>query len=150
MAEDACPLCAKHRGEGPLVCPVIVADDLVVVTHRATGSLGYVFLETRRHVAYVHQLTEAEAAAVGRLRTRVAAALAAELDVEYVFSMVVGTGVAHFHEHVFVRHVGTPADLRWSEPWAGAPTGDIGSLVERLRARLLGRADPVAPPLDQQ
>ena len=37
--EDDCLLCAKQRGVGPLVCPVIFADDLVVVTHRATGSL---------------------------------------------------------------------------------------------------------------
>ena len=135
-ADGDCQLCAKHRGEGPLVCPVIYADDLVVVTHRATGSLGYVFLETTRHVPYVHQLTEAEAAAIGRIRTRVAAALAAELDVEYVFTMVVGTGVAHFHEHVFVRHLGTPADLSWNDPWPGAPTGDIDALVASLRTRL--------------
>ena len=150
MAEDDCLLCAKQRGEGPLVSPVIYADDLVVVTHRATGSLGYVFLETTRHVPYVHQLTGAEAAAIGGIRTRVAAALAAELDVEYVFTMVVGTGVAHFHEHVFVRHVGTPPDLPWAVPWVDAPTGDIGSLVDRLRARLSDRAEPAVPPLDQQ
>lgn len=137
-ADDDCPLCAKQRGEGPLVCPVVYADDLVVVTHRATGSLGYVFIETTRHVPYVHQLTDAEAAAVGRIRTRVAAALAAELPVEHVFTMVVGTGVAHFHEHVFVRHVGTPPELAWGEAWSDAPTGDIGLLVAKLRARLVG------------
>jgi len=137
-AEDDCPLCAKQRGEGAFVCPVIYADDLVVVTHRATGSLGYAFIETTRHVPYVHQLTDAEAAAVGRIRSRVAAALAVELPVEHVFTMVVGTGVAHFHEHVFVRHVGTPPDLPWDAPWAGAPTGDIDSLVDRLRDRLVG------------
>ena len=58
-AEDDCPLCAKQRGEGPFVCPVIYTDDLVVVTHRATGSLGYGFIETTRHVPYVRQLTAA-------------------------------------------------------------------------------------------
>ncbi len=136
VAEPDCVLCAKQRGEGPLVCPVIFADDLVVVTHRASGALGYVFIETNRHVAYVHQLTDAEAAAVGQVRSRVAAALAAELDVEYVFSMVVGTGVAHFHEHVFVRHVGTPPDLPWDKPWLDAPTGDIDALVTRLSGHL--------------
>ena len=137
-AEDGCPLCAKQRGEGAFVCAVIYADDLVVVTHRATGSLGYVFIETTRHVPYVHQLTDAEAAAVGRIRSRVAAALAAELPVEHVFTMVSGRDVEHFHEHVFVRHIGTPPDLAWGEPWPDAPTGDIGVLVERLRARLVG------------
>ena len=38
-AGDNCLLCAKQRGEGPWVCPVIFRDDLVLVTHRATGSL---------------------------------------------------------------------------------------------------------------
>jgi hypothetical protein len=38
-AADNCPLCDKQRGEGPWVCPVIFRDDLVLVTHRATGSL---------------------------------------------------------------------------------------------------------------
>ena len=97
------------------------------------------FVETTRHVPYVHQLTDAEAAPWSvrsgpgsRRRWRLS------LPVEYVFAMVSGRGVAHFHEHVFVRHVGTPPDLPWSEPWAEAPTGDIGSLVERLRARLGG------------
>ena len=137
-ADDSCPICAKHRGQGDLVGPVIFSDELIMITHRAGGSLGYAFIETTRHVPYVHQLTDAEAAAVGRIRSRVAAALAVELPVEHVFTMVVGTGVAHFHEHVFVRHVGTPPDLPWDAPWAGAPTGDIDSLVDRLRDRLVG------------
>ena len=70
VAAADCVLCAKQRGEGPWVCPVVYADDLVVVTHRVTGSLGYVFLETTRHVAFVHQLSKTEASAVGRIRTR--------------------------------------------------------------------------------
>lgn len=67
-----------------------------------------------------------------------AAALRAELEVEFVCTMVSGMTVDHFHEHVFVRHVGTPTDLPWREPWADAPTGDIDDLVQRLRARLVG------------
>ena len=95
------------------------------------------FIETIRHVSYVHQLTVDEAAAVGRIRTRVAAALAAGLPVEHVFTMVAGRDVAHFHERVFVRHIGTPPELPWGEPWPDAPTADIPALVERLRARLV-------------
>ena len=67
-----------------------------------------------------------------------AAALQAELDVEFVFTLVSGVSVAHFHEHVFVRHVGTPPEVPWREPWSGAPTGDIEVLVKKLRARLAG------------
>jgi diadenosine tetraphosphate (Ap4A) HIT family hydrolase len=135
---EDCPICAKHRGDGPLVGPVIFTDDLIVLTHRATGSLGYAFIEPRRHVPYLDQLSDEEASAVGLIRTRLAAALKAELAVEHVFTMVVGTGVAHVHEHVFVRHVGTPPDLPWWQSWSGAPTGDIDAVVARLAMRLAG------------
>lgn len=134
--DDSCPICAKHRGEGSLVGPVIFADELIMITHRATGSLGYAFIETRRHVPYVDELSDEEAAVIGLMRARLAAALAAELPVEHVHTMVVGTGVAHFHEHVFVRHLGTPPDLPWNEQWPDAPRGDIEALVARLSARL--------------
>ena len=136
--EADCPICAKHRGEGELVGPVIYADQLIMITHRATGSLGYAFIETRRHVPYVDQLSDAEAASVGSARSRLAAALAAELAVEHVHAMVAGIGVAHVHEHVFVRHLGTPVRVGWDEPWADAPTGDIAPLVARLAERLRG------------
>lgn len=102
-----CQICAKHQGSGLLVGPVIFADDLVTISHRADGWLGYAFIETRRHVSKLEELTGAEAVAVGMMRSRLATALAAELAVEHVHSMVAGLGVPHFHEHVFVRHRGT-------------------------------------------
>ena len=43
--DETCPVCAKHRGEGPLQGPVLYADDLVVVSHRADGLLGHAFVE---------------------------------------------------------------------------------------------------------
>lgn len=138
-ADDAgldCPICAKHRGLGPLVGPRIYADDRVVVSHRAEGSLGYAFIETRRHVDHLAELTEDEARVIGIVRSRLAQGLAAELAVEHVHAMVAGLGVEHFHEHVFVRHRGAPAVIGWVEPWPAAPTGDIQALVRRLAVHL--------------
>ena len=132
----ACPVCEKHAGRGPLVGPVVHQDVLLHVAHRADGSLGHVFVETRRHVAHLDQLSDAEAEAVGRTVVRLARALRAELDVEHVHTFVAGLAVAHFHQHVLVRHVGTPAGHPWSEPWPGAPRGDVDALVVRLRRRL--------------
>jgi diadenosine tetraphosphate (Ap4A) HIT family hydrolase len=117
---------------GPLVGPLISADEQIVITHRARGSLGYAFIEPRRHVDHLAELTEDEARAIGVLRSRLARALAAELAVQHVHAMVAGLGVPHFHEHVFVRHRGTPADVGWAEPWSEAPVGDIEELVGRL------------------
>ncbi|MEV6242581.1 HIT domain-containing protein [Lentzea sp. NPDC051838] len=122
---EGCLVCAKHRGVGPLVGPVVFEDDLVVVSHRPGDVLGYLFVETRRHVPYLDELTVEEAEAVGRAARSAAAGLRAELDLEFVFSAIVGRAVAHFHQHVFARHQGTPEALPWDEEWSGAPTGDV-------------------------
>ena len=132
---DECLICAKHRGSGPLAGPMVFEDDLVVVSHEPGEVLGHLFVETRRHVATLDLLTVAEAEAVARAVRLVAVGLRAELDPEYVFSAVVGRAVAHFHQHVFVRHRGTPDDLAWHEDWPEAPTGDAADLCARLRAR---------------
>ncbi|NGY59621.1 HIT domain-containing protein [Lentzea sp. NEAU-D13] len=132
---DECLICAKHRGSGPLAGPVVFEDDLVVVSHQPGEVLGHLFVETRRHVATLDLLTVAEAEAVARAVRLVAVGLRAELDPEFVFSAVVGRAVAHFHQHVFVRHRGTPDEVPWDEDWPEAPTGDAADLCARLRTR---------------
>ena len=116
--------------------PTIYEDDLIHVAHRATGSLGYVFVDTQRHVPYLDQLTDAEAEAVGRTAARLARGLRAELDVEFVHTFVAGLAVPHFHQHVFVRHVGTPTEYEWWHQWPDAPHGDIAALARRLAPHL--------------
>ncbi|HET8684819.1 MAG TPA: histidine triad (HIT) protein [Micromonosporaceae bacterium] len=147
-----CPICAKHRGEGPLVGPVIWRDELLVVTHRRVGEdgtviLGYLFVETLRHVAYLDGLTDDEAGAVGRAVRRAARGLRAELAPEFVFSAVIGTGVPHFHQHVFPRYPDTPEEYDWaaSAQWPGAPHGgpaELADLCARLRSYLAPAGRP--------
>lgn len=137
MPDDDCLICRKHRGEGPLVGPVVHVDDLISVSHRATGALGYLFLESRRHVPYLDGLTDAEAEALGRTTTRLARALRAELDVAYVHAFTTGHSIAHVHQHVVVQHAGTPAEQPWWREWAGAPQGDVAALAARLARRLV-------------
>ncbi|WP_410654633.1 hypothetical protein [Amycolatopsis sp. lyj-112] len=58
----------------------------------------------------------------------------AELAPEHVFSAIAGRSVAHFHQHVFVRHQGTPEEIGWMNgpSWTDAPLADIGALCGRL------------------
>jgi diadenosine tetraphosphate (Ap4A) HIT family hydrolase len=114
---------------------VVWADDLVVVTHRPGDFPGYLFVETRRHVAGLDELTEAEAPAVAGAAWVGARALRAELAPESVHAAIAGRSVAHFHQHVFVRHPGTPAGLGWMDvDWPGAPRGGVATLCGRLSA----------------
>lgn len=141
VTSESCPICAKHRGEGPLVGPVLHEDRLVVVSLRSDGPVGYAFVETRRHVAGLEGLTPEEAAALGRATTGLARALAAVLPVERVHTFVAGLGVDHLHQHVYVRLRGTPADAPWWPPTGATTAVDRPELVPRLREHLLRPAD---------
>ena len=57
---------------------------------------------------YLADLTDRGAEAIGRVVRRATVALRTELAPDFVFTMVVGMGIAHFHQHLFVRHAGTP------------------------------------------
>jgi ATP adenylyltransferase len=143
MSDGGCVICAKLRGEGPLAGPFVWQDDLVSVSHVQPGNepvvLGHLVVETRRHAAYLDGLTDTEAAAVGVAARTAAKALRAELDVAFVHAAVVNTGMEHFHQHVYVRHRGTPDEYRWhrADEWPDAPHGDaaaVAELSERLRS----------------
>jgi ATP adenylyltransferase len=141
VTDPGCAICAGHRGEGDLVAPVVWRDDLVWVKHLVDGArpvtLGHLVVETDRHAPFVDSLTDEEAAAVGRAVRDAARALRSELDVEAVHAAVINTRLEHFHEHVLVRHRGTPTDVSWHQvdEWSEAPTGgpsEVAGLCERL------------------
>jgi ATP adenylyltransferase len=136
VSAEACPICRKHRGEGPLVGPVLHEDALVLVSLRRDGPPGYAFVETRRHVGGLEDLTPDEAAAVGRLTSRLALGLSRELDAERVHSFVAGLGVEHLHQHVYVRPRGTPPDAPWWPPTPLRGPLDPEDLAARLRPYL--------------
>jgi ATP adenylyltransferase len=132
---DDCPICAKHRGEGPLGGELVGRWDRFWVYHappdeHGLASLGYLFIETDRHVPYLADLSPDEAAALGRLRTRLAYALRKATDAEFVLAAVIGLGVAHFHEHLLARFRGTPADVPWHASDDAAPRADQAAIIE--------------------
>lgn len=155
MVDDPAPeclICDKLRGVGPLVTPAIRRDELVSVSHRqvdpdGTAPLGHLVVESIRHVPYLDDLTEAETTAMADAVRRSARALRAELEPAFVFTMVIGMGIAHVHQHVLVRHPRTPHDVPWhaSLDWSDAPRGDaadIAVLSTRLAARFAAASLP--------
>lgn len=139
-----CPICEKHRGRGPLVGERVWEDEHVLAYHArrdtVDGYLGYLFVETRRHVPSLASLTDDEAHALATARSRLARALEAA-GAEHVYSFVFDH-LPHHHEHVVARHPGAPEEFRGVRvtDWPDAPRGDDDAVVaycERLR-KLLG------------
>lgn len=122
---EGCPLCERHRGAGPLAGTPLYEDPLVLAYHAPAGEtggyLGYVFVETRRHVGGLAARTDDEVVAEARLVARVAAALEAT-GAEHVYTFVFDH-VAHHHAHVVARHPGTPREYWGSrvDEWPDAP-----------------------------
>ena len=141
---DACVICQKHLGHGPLTGEFVGRSDGFRIYHAMTNEagtapLGWLFIESERHVPYLADLTEQEATALGRLRSRLAAAVRKVLGAEYVLTFVLGLGVAHFHEHVVPRMPGTPDDVAWYASTDALPKAgprDVAELAQGLRSAL--------------
>lgn len=122
--------------------PSVVAAEEYVVVSQLSGHedvyLGYLFVEARRHVSELGDLTADEAAAVGRAAVRWSRALQDVAGAEHVYAAVIGHNVAHFHLHLILRYPGTPREFWWTrvDEWPDAPRGgeaEVAALVERLR-----------------
>lgn len=140
-----CLVCRKHRGEVAVPGGIIFEDDLVSISHAQLWGeekdhyLGHVFVETRRHVPELADLTEQEAQAVGLYTSRVAKALLQTEGMEHVYTFFIGDGVPHVHIHVIGRYPGAPREY-WGpkvDDWPEAPRGgeaEIAQVAARLRA----------------
>ncbi|WP_084524203.1 HIT family protein [Nocardia inohanensis] len=139
-----CMICDKHQGTGPLVSPVVHADDLVMITHRpAQGDWarpGYLFVEPRRHVATLDLLDDAETIAFAHAVRSSITALRRVLEPAHVFTFVAGMSAAgvHLHQHIFTRPSGATRDIPWhNADFLGAPripASDLVALCAQLAA----------------
>ena len=139
-----CLICEQIAAVDALPGGALVDESLVVAYHLPPIDrfprqyLGRVLLVTRRHVDHLGDLTEEEAAAVGRAARRLAAGLRALDDVARVHTAVIGLHVPHFHQHVFPRYEWMPPEADWNSlhELPDAPRGgaaEIAAFVERLR-----------------
>jgi histidine triad (HIT) family protein len=142
---ENCLVCRKHRGEVSLPGGIIFENELIAITHahllgeEKTHYLGHLFVETRRHVAELGDLTENEAREVGWQVRQAAQALKAVLSVAHVYAFAIIDGVPHVHIHVIGRYPGAPREY-WGpkvDEWPEAPKGDEGEIValaEQIRS----------------
>jgi len=142
-----CFVCRKHLGLEQVPGGAIFQNSLVYVSHaqllgRETDHyLGHLFVEPKRHVPHLAQLSEAEAKEVGLLVTRAAGALQDVLGAEHVYSFVIGDHFPHIHVHVIGRYPGAPKEF-WGtkvDEWPEAPRGSheaIAALAVKLQKQM--------------
>jgi histidine triad (HIT) family protein len=133
-----CLVCQKHRGLLPVPGGMIFEDEIIYISHAQLWGeekdhyLGHLFVETKRHVPSLSQLSETEAQAIGLFVSRVAKALEQTLSVEHVYAFVIGDHVSHVHIHVLGRYPGAPREY-WGpkvDEWPDAPRGDEEQISE--------------------
>jgi diadenosine tetraphosphate (Ap4A) HIT family hydrolase len=141
---DDCAICQKHEGAGPLKGELIGRSPRFWVWHGPPDEdgltrLGHLIIESDRHTPYLADLDADDSAELGSLRTRLARALREALQVDFVFAGVIGTGVAHFHEHLLARPHREPPDVVWfdsDELLERADENAVRDLGERLKPAL--------------
>lgn len=146
-ASEECFVCRKHRGETDIPDKPIYENNLIYISHAQPWKdekehyLGHVFVEPKRHVAEVADMTDEEAQIIGVYTSRIAKALMHTEGMEHVYIFVIGDGVPHVHYHVIGRYPGAPREY-WGpkvDDWPLAPKGDaveIGKVAERIRSFL--------------
>ena len=142
-----CLVCRKHRGEIALPGGIIFENDLIFISHaqfmgdEKEHYLGHLFVETKRHVAELADLTELESQNIGLFTSRVAKALLHTQGMEHIYTFFIGDGVPHVHVHVIGRYPGAPHEF-WGpkvDEWPEAPKGSehkIEQVADRVRAFL--------------
>jgi len=138
-----CLVCRKQRGEFQVAGGAIFKDNLIYCSHahfapgEQTAYLGWLVVETRRHIPGLADLTDSEGQALGLMVARLSRALKTIQGAEHVYAFVMGHGVPHLHLHLLPRYPGTPREywgLRIDE-WPEAPRGSK-SAIEMLCARI--------------
>jgi diadenosine tetraphosphate (Ap4A) HIT family hydrolase len=149
---DECFICRKHRGDLLIPGGAVYEDDLIYTGHSAIPEgegetyLGIFFVEPKRHVPGLAELTEAEAQRAGSIVTRLSRALKEGEGAEHIYLFVMGHHIDHLHIWVVPRYPDTPREY-WGfrvDEWPEAPTGgarEIEALCDRLRASLIDRGD---------
>ena len=144
---DDCYVCRKHRGEVEVPGGVIHKDDLLFVSHaqiregEAKAFIGTLFIEPLRHADGIEDLTEEEAAAVGRMARKLSRALKTVTSADGIYLFRFGHHVHHFHLWLVPRYPGTPKEY-WGtkvDEWPEAPLGnatEIQTFCDQIRLEL--------------
>ncbi|MBN1649143.1 MAG: HIT family protein [Spirochaetales bacterium] len=146
MNNKDCFICKKHAGEITNTVP-LYEYGLFFVNHLIPNEnevyLGYLFIETKKHIPTLDQLSDEEATGLGILLRNIGKIFITSFDADHVYSFILGDHVPHFHMHVVPRYRGTPKEY-WGiniDKWPDAPRGnfdEVNSFCGSFRRLLAG------------
>jgi histidine triad (HIT) family protein len=139
-----CLVCRKHRGWLRIPGGVIFENEIVYVSHAQLFGeekdhyLGHLFVEPKRHVPKLSDLSEEEAQMIGLFVRQATRALEQVQDVEHAYAFAIGDHVPHVHIHVLGRYPGAPREYWGSkvDEWPDAPRGnetEIAAVAQRIQ-----------------
>lgn len=110
MAEPDCPLCSGRDMDEALMRTEVWSDDLWrLTTANVSEVAGFSYLEPRRHISDITELSGEEAATFGATISRVSAAIKVATGADLVYAYIFGDSVPHLHVHLAPhREPGSP------------------------------------------
>ena len=145
-----CILCRGPGGDAELGRVQVWEDPLWRLTTATEGEIaGFSYLEPKRHVPHITDLTGPEADTLGPVLARVTRALKQAADAELVYVYVFGDGIPHLHLHLAPHRVGDALNdrmIRGEVTETRLPSGvtsfvsrEFPPLPARMHARVRGR-----------
>ncbi len=100
-AQSECVLCRGVAGDAELQRVQVWEDDLWRLTLSLGAEvLGFAYLEPKRHIPHITDLSGEEARTFGEVLARVTQVLREETGAELVYVYIFGGGVPHLHVHL--------------------------------------------------
>lgn len=104
---------------------------------------GWLVLTSERHARALYDLSDDEAAELGRIAARAMRAQREALGAEHVYAFAIGDVLRHLHVHLVPRFADTPARLRGrgcfdARPDDALPAWRVIAAVESVRRALNG------------
>lgn len=113
--EPSCGVCGLHADPAALAATLIWRDGLWLLRHHPLPAplVGWLVLDTRRHVGGPVDFDAAEAGSFGSTLQRASALVRTLTGCERVYAIAFGEGARHLHLHLIPRHAMDPASEAW-------------------------------------
>ena len=136
----SCFICRKHAGqEAHPPGGYIYEDEHWMVCHAPgkLGPLGTLFIESKRHFLDYAEMTDTEAASLGKMMKKIYRALRMHTAAERIYQVTLLEGVPHFHTWLVPRRKEDPArGMKFLMREDGCSEEDAAKLSNALRETL--------------